>query len=84
MPGVPRDAIDIQVDRGILTIQGKSEIPGTPDPTRQEFKSTVYRREFHVADEVDVASITAKHQDGILTLTVPRGKATQAHKISVQ
>ncbi len=84
LPGVPRDAIDILVDRGVLVVMGKADIPGTPDPAHQEFKSTQYRREFRVSDEVDVASIAAKYQDGILTLTVPRGKASLAHKISVQ
>lgn len=83
MPGVSRDAIDIQVVHGILKIHGKSVVPGTPDPDHQEFRATEYSREFRVSDEVDVAAITAQHQDGVLTLRVPRGKSSQAHKIQI-
>ena len=87
MPGVPREAIDIQVVDGILRVKGKT--PGldkklVPDVLRQEFDQEVeYRRDFRVADDIDAAGITAMLIDGILTLHIPDGKSAPAHKIPV-
>lgn len=82
MPGVTSDQLDIHVEDGQLTVVGR---PVTADaaPTHREFHLHEYRRTFTLADELDSEHITARFQDGVLRLEVPKAPKAQVRKIPV-
>ena len=83
LPGVDRDGLDVRVDDGILTIQGKPKHPVPGDPVRTEFRLINFYRQFQLGDEVDQEKITATMKHGVLTINLPRAERLKPKKIQV-
>jgi HSP20 family molecular chaperone IbpA len=85
MPGVPRDAIDIQLEKGVLTVRGT--IDGakyeTLRPIYSEYNVGNFVRTFHVSTKIDSGAISATVADGVLTIELPKAKEALARRISV-
>jgi HSP20 family protein len=85
MPSVGKDSIDIQVEKGVLTVKG------TIDPARYESVQPLYTeynvgnfvRTFTVSPKVDAANISATVADGVLTIELPKTKEALARRIAV-
>ena len=85
MPGVAKSSIDIQLDKGVLTVKG------TIDSTRYESVQPLYTeynvgnfvRTFTVSPKIDAASISATVVDGVLTIELPKAKEALARRIAV-
>lgn len=76
VPGANRQNIDIEVKDGVMAIKAVSAL-------RRNGKSIVFKRQFRMADSVDIGRITAQTQDGVLTLTIPKSEEAKIHKIKV-
>ena len=75
LPGVKKEAVSIEVDRNILTIKG----------TRKRGEAeTNYERSFRVNEEIDIESVTAVMEDGVLSLSLSKKKEAEAKKIVIQ
>jgi len=83
LPGVDRDGLDVRVDGGILTIQGKPKHLVPCDPVRTEFRLINFYRQFQLGDEVDQEKITATMKHGVLTINLPRAERLKPKKIQV-
>lgn len=86
MPGVKADAIDINFEDGVLTIQGKVE-RRQPDGTTyllQEYGTGDFYRAFQVSETVDADRISAEYDDGVLVLHLPKVERAKARKIEVR
>ena len=85
VPGVDKNAIDIQLEKGVLTVKG------TIDSTKYEALRPIYSeynvgnfaRTFHVSTKIDAAAISASVADGVLTIDLPKAKEALARRISV-
>lgn len=85
MPGVDKSAVDIRLDKGVLTIKG------TVDAGRYEALRPIYSeynvgnfvRSFTVSTKIDSAAISAAMADGVLTVTLPKAAEAVAKRISV-
>jgi HSP20 family protein len=85
MPGVAKDGIDVQVERGVLSISGRCGCESPKARTVYEgFRRVNYFRSVALSDEVDRARITAAQNDGVLTVVLPKAAAAQTRKINVQ
>jgi len=84
LPGVKGDEIDIDFDKGTLTIHAKvaSREPQGGFLLR-EYGVGDFVRMFQVSEKIDASRITAEYQAGVLTLHLPKVQAAQAHKINV-
>jgi HSP20 family protein len=85
MPGVDRSGLEITVDNGELTILGHrrtEEFPG--EPIYREIRNTDYRRVYEVDPGVDAAKISARIDQGVLTLTLPKAESVKPRKITVE
>jgi HSP20 family protein len=89
-PGLDPSAIDVNVDRGILTIAGerKASLPdadakGSAVHVNERFAGS-FRRVLSLPDDADPAGISATYRDGVLRLTVKRRESAQPRRISVQ
>ena len=85
MPGV-ESPLDITLENNVLTINGYVE-PVPPEGYSliyAEYREGDYVRSFRLSDEIDRASIEATLKDGVLRLTLPKGKEARRRKIAVK
>jgi HSP20 family protein len=84
MPGASKDKIEVNVDKGILTISAPANrgTPGTP--AYQEFELGTYFRQFSVPQTLDHSKAKAEYLNGILTLQVPKTEAAKPRRIAVE
>jgi HSP20 family protein len=84
MPGVAKDGIEVTVENGELVIVGRradKDLPGTP--LYRESRPLDYRRVFDLDPTIDTGKITAKMEQGILTLTLPKAEEVKPRRIEV-
>jgi len=86
VPGVNIDSVDIQCEKGMLSVKG--ERPFCGDDKRQYYRvENVYgpfERYFEIPATLNVEKVDAKYNDGILTLTFPKMEAAKPRKITIQ
>ena len=87
IPGVEPDKIDVHMEDGMLTIKGeresetKEEREGYKRIERQ--RGTFYRR-FSLPDTANADAISAKSNNGVLEITIPKQEKAQPRKIEVK
>ncbi len=89
VPGVDPAAIEVRLERGVLTIEGQR----APLAAVQDGKTTVhvnerfdgrFSRVISLPDDIDPAAVTATCRDGVLRISVPRRESAQPRRIPVQ
>lgn len=85
MPGVRPEDVEIDFERGELTVRGKRQ-PRNEPGTRlmQEFAGGDYYRAFLISQDIAADRITAEMKYGVLTVHLPRVDAAQPRKIAVK
>lgn len=85
MPGTDDKSIDIQIEKGILKINGCVEEPKMENYSSlyEEYQFGDYERTFSLSDEIDTAHIEASVKDGVLKLILPIAEQEPARKIKV-
>ncbi|WP_163195216.1 heat shock protein Hsp18 [Clostridium thermarum] len=74
LPGVPKEAINIDYEKNYLTISAKREdrVEEKKDNyVRRERHYGEFRRSFYV-DNIDESKISANFKDGVLTVNLPK------------
>ena len=84
IPGASKDALDVNVEKGILTISAPAShnLPGTS--AYREFELASYYRQFTIPENLDHEKARAEYTNGILTLRVPKAEVAKPKRISVQ
>ena len=83
LPGVGKDDVHVTVENGELTFTGTKR--NRPAGTRiyGELAHADYRRVFDLDPAVDTAKITARMDQGVLTLRLPKAQEKKPRTISV-
>jgi HSP20 family protein len=86
LPGVPKDALHLQVEAETLTIEGDVtlEVPEGMEATHAEVSLPRYRRVFTLSRELDTEHVSAEFRNGVLTLRIPKAEHAQPKRIEVQ
>ena len=86
MPGVGPDDVEVTLERGVLSIRGRSQSnqPETLQLTHAEYEPGDYERAFSLSDAFDPDRIEAQMHGGVLTLDVPRLAEAQPRTIKVR
>jgi HSP20 family protein len=85
MPGVDKSGLEVTVDNGELTILGHrraEELAG--EPVYREIRRNDFRLVFELDPTIDTARITARVDQGVLTLTLPKAESVKPRKITVE
>jgi HSP20 family protein len=85
VPGVDREAIDINVENDVLKIEAKidpSKYEGM-EPLYTEYNVGHFARSFALSNKIDQQQISAKLEDGVLTLSLKKTQEAIPRKISV-
>jgi HSP20 family protein len=85
MPGVDKDKVDIQIENDVLRVEGKIDFSAYKEvePVYTEYNVGHYTRAFTLPNKIDREAITARVEDGVLTLTLPKSKDTLPRRIQV-
>lgn len=84
MPGVNKEGLEMWVENNELTIVGRRSLP-TVDGTRlhRESRSENFRRTFELDPSIDAEKISAKIEQGVVSLTLPKAERVKPRKITV-
>jgi HSP20 family protein len=72
--GLSKDDFNIHIDKDILTISSdlsKKQDENRDAYTRREFNFGSFSRSFELNEEIDQDNISAKHENGVLTILLP-------------
>jgi len=86
VPGFGKDDINLEIEKNILKVTGKIETKKEENDEsnkvlRQEFAHASFARNFVLPENIDVEKISAKHEDGILKIVLPKKKVVLEDKI---
>ena len=86
LPGMTSDALDVTLERGILSIRGERGVPAA-DPgakyLRIERPSGTFSRKIRLPEGIQPDRVSASLKDGVLEVIVPKGAAARPKKIVV-
>jgi HSP20 family protein len=85
MPGVDREHIDLSVEHGVLTIEGRIDFNKYEglQPVYSEYNIGPYRRSFRISGMIDQHKITAELRDGVITLVLPKAERAKPRRIEI-
>ena len=87
LPGVDPNAIEVQMDKGILSIKGQRST-GTAEEgarfSRIERAHGTFSRSFALPDSANPEGVTAAGKHGVLEITIPKRAETTPRRIQVQ
>ncbi|QDU65461.1 Hsp20/alpha crystallin family protein [Engelhardtia mirabilis] len=87
VPGVPADAIELKLDGRTLTIAGEKPRAFDEQPDQvlhREAGFGAFRRVLEFPLQVDGDSVVARHEQGVLYITVPKAQAARSRVIEIQ
>jgi HSP20 family protein len=88
IPGVKKDEIQVTIDGDQVTISAEVRKEKDVKEGERVIHSERYygkvARAFRLGHEIDEANATAKYNDGVLELVLPKKKTQSARQLSVQ
>ncbi|MEQ4209218.1 Hsp20/alpha crystallin family protein [Actinopolymorpha sp. B17G11] len=86
LPGVAPDAIELDVERNVLTVKAERRPPEVPESVEMQVAERplgVFSRQLFLGDTLDADRIEASYNAGVLTLTIPVAERAKPRKIAI-
>lgn len=83
VPGVSREDVDIQYDRGLLTLEAEQKNGHSGEPLRGEWVPVLFRRVFRLPEKIDADKIAAELRHGVLELKIPKSPEVRPRRIQI-
>jgi len=86
LPGVAADAIDLDVERNVLTVKAERRPSRTGDGVEMQVSERplgVFSRQLFLGDTLDVDHIKADYDSGVLILRIPIAEKAKPRKIAI-
>jgi len=84
MPGVSRENLEMWVENNELTILGRRSMPSVEGTViHRESRPENFQRSFELDPSIDAGKISAKIEQGVVTLTLPKAEQVKPRKIAV-
>ena len=84
MPGVNKEGLEMWVENNELTIIGRRSMPTVSGTLiHRESRRENFRRAFELDPSIDAAKISAKIDQGVVMLTLPKAEQVKPRKITV-
>ena len=85
MPGVNRDGIQITVEDGNLVLFGQRQsLSVHGEPLHRESRQLSYRRVYELDPSIDANKISARIEQGILTVNLPKAESLKSRRITLE
>jgi HSP20 family protein len=84
MPGVSKETLEMWVENNELTVLGRRSIPSVEGTLlHRESRPENFRRTFELDPSIDAEKISAKIEQGVVSLTLPKAEQVKPRKITV-
>src|SRR3954467_9392651 len=84
MPGVNKEGLEISIENNELTLTGRRSLPTVEGTVlHRESRPESFRRLFEIDPSIDANRITAKIEQGVVVLTLPKSEQVKPRKITV-
>ncbi|GAA0928139.1 Hsp20/alpha crystallin family protein [Kribbella koreensis] len=86
LPGVSADAIDLDVERNVLTVKAERRPAALAEGVEMQVAERplgVFSRQLFLGDTLDTERIEAAYDNGVLTLRIPVAAQAKPRKISI-
>jgi len=84
MPGVSKEGLEITLDGNEITIVGHRHVEAlNGNPLFRESHNADFRRVFEMDPAIDSTKVSARMDQGVLTLTLPKSEKVKPRKITV-
>lgn len=84
LPGVDRDDLTLDFERGQLTLRAKRSLSTSGERLASERADADFGRVFRIPDQVDASKIDAKLAEGVLEVHLPKADANRPRRISIR
>lgn len=85
MPGVNRDGIQVTVEDGNLVLLGRRQpFSASGEPLHRETRELSYRRVYELDPSIDGNKISARIEQGILTVNLPKAENLKPRRITLE
>ena len=84
MPGVDKDGLDINLEKGMLTLNGAVKAEARGKALLREFSTANYYRQFKLSEHIDAEKSVAELKNGVLTLEIPKAESAKPRKIEIR
>jgi HSP20 family protein len=86
-PGMTVKDVAIEFHAGVLTLKGHREQNSETEKTDysiREFSNQSFERSFRLSDQIDSEKVTARMDQGILKITLPKKEQAKPKKIEIK
>jgi HSP20 family protein len=86
LPGVSPDAIELNVERNVLTVKAERRPTASEDKAEMQIAERplgVFSRQLFLGDTLDAEHIHADYTNGVLTLRIPIAEKAKPRKIAI-
>jgi HSP20 family protein len=85
LPGVDPDAVDLTVERNVLTIKAErgTSVQEGDQVLAEERPKGIFVRRVLLGDTLDTTKLEAAYDHGVLTVTIPVAEQAQPRRISI-
>jgi HSP20 family protein len=87
LPGVDPDAIELDVERNVLTVKAERRPVERGDNVEMQVAERplgVFSRQLFLGDALDTERIDAHYEHGVLTLRIPVAEKAKPRKIAIE
>lgn len=75
VPGFKKEEIKVALEQNVLTVKAEKKTETVDEQkryTRKEFSFSSFKRSFTLPENIDAEKMVAKHEHGILNITIPK------------
>lgn len=85
LPGFGRDELDVAVEQGALTVSGRRDVDAAEgeDFHVRERTAGQFRRSFSLPSSIRTEDVTARVENGVLRVELPKAEEARTKKIEV-
>jgi len=85
IPGVQKKDMDIHIENDVLRVEGRVDFGNYEgmEPLYTEYNVGHFARAFTLSSKIDQQQISAKVEDGVLTLTLKKAREAMPRRITV-
>jgi HSP20 family protein len=86
LPGVSPDAIDLDVERNVLTVKAERRPAAVAEGVEMQVAERplgVFSRQLFLGDTLDAERISAGYENGVLTVRIPVAAQAKPRKIAI-
>ncbi|WP_321370802.1 Hsp20/alpha crystallin family protein [uncultured Desulfuromusa sp.] len=84
MPGIDKEGLEINLEKGVLTINGEMKMESRGKAIVREFTPANYYRQFKLSEHIDAEKTSAELNNGVLTLQIPKAESAKPKKIEIR